>query len=306
MKLDARWIQILWLCSLLTVGVLWRDFSLHWQQVALTFTGAMMAQYLGMCYLRAKLLRIGQLQKWQWSSSDFLSGFVTAFGISLLVRSDNYWVHPLLAVVAISSKFVVTVARPDNRAMRTHLFNPANLAAMLAAFVVPGAWLSPGQWGQDPVLALLFCAMGLGVTILARRWDIALVFIGTFALYHWLRIEWLEANPAILQHQLSNGALLLFTFFMITDPLTTPQNRSARLGFAVLVATAAFVWQTTQFKPNGPIIALFFMSLIVPLINRLTLSRSKGHYQHYYWRGASTDSNPASTWQALRPKEAAA
>jgi enediyne biosynthesis protein E5 len=276
MKIDARWIQIMWLCSLLTLGVLWRDFSLYWQQVALTFSAALATQYAGMRWLKAR--HPSHLQNGRrWTSADFLSAFVTSFGVSLLVRADNNWVHPLLACIAIGSKFVVTVPRVDNPQMRTHIFNPANLAAVLAGFVLPGAWLSPGQWGQDPYLAILFCALGLGVTIIARRWDIALTFIGTFALLHWLRIEWLQANPAILKHQLTNGALLLFTFFMITDPMTTPQNRLLRLGFAAVTALAAFAWQFTTFRPNGPIIALFVLSLFVPWLN----SVSRKNYVHF-------------------------
>jgi Na+-translocating ferredoxin:NAD+ oxidoreductase RnfD subunit len=34
----------------------------------------------------------------------------------------------------------------------------------------------------------------------------------------------------------SNGAVLLFAFFMISDPMTTPQQRSARITYAVAVA----------------------------------------------------------------------
>ena len=36
--------------------------------------------------------------------------------------------------------------------------------------------------------------------------------------------------------QMQSGALLLFAFFMITDPKTTPDRRVMRMGYAVLVA----------------------------------------------------------------------
>ena len=36
--------------------------------------------------------------------------------------------------------------------------------------------------------------------------------------------------------QLQSGALLLFTFFMISDPKTTPDSRVGRILFGVLVA----------------------------------------------------------------------
>jgi Na+-translocating ferredoxin:NAD+ oxidoreductase RnfD subunit len=153
------------------------------------------------------------------------------------------------------------------------VFNPANLAAVLAAYLLPGAWLSPGQWGQDPVLASLFCALGLAVTVKAKRWDVALMFIGTFAALLLLRALWIEARLATVLHTLMNGSLLLFTFFMISDPMTTPQRQSVRLIYAALVASAAVVWQYTQFKPNGPVLALFVLSFAVPLLNRIWPSR---------------------------------
>ena len=261
--LDARWLQICWLCGLLLVGVWWRDFSLYAHQIVATFAAALTAQYLGMRWLKNHLQ-----QPTRWQASDFLSGFVTSFGISLLVRADNAWVHPLLAIIAIGSKFAITLPRADQPQLRSHVFNPANLAAVLAGFVLPGAWLSPGQWGQDPRLAAVFCLLGLLVTWRAKRWDVALTFIICFATLLWLRISYLGANPAGLIHQLSNGSLLLFTFFMISDPLTTPQHRFARIAFAVCVACAAFAWQYTQFKPNGPVLALLIASLAVPLLNR--------------------------------------
>ena len=67
--------------------------------------------------------------------------------------------------------------------------------------------------------------------------------------------------------QASNGAVLLFAFFMISDPMTTPQRRGARVAYAVLVALLAFAWQYLLFKPHGLIVVLFVMSWTVPLWN---------------------------------------
>ena len=66
-----------------------------------------------------------------------------------------------------------------------------------------------------------------------------------------------------------SGALLLFTFFMISDPMTTPNRRTLRLVYAFLVAALAFAWQFVFFQPNGPVWALFLLTPIVPLIDRI-------------------------------------
>ena len=75
------------------------------------------------------------------------------------------------------------------------------------------------------------------------------------------------------QQQISNGAVLLFAFFMISDPMTTPQQRGARIGYAIAVAVCAFVWQFVLFKPHGLIVVLFAASGLVPLINLIAPNR---------------------------------
>ena len=69
--------------------------------------------------------------------------------------------------------------------------------------------------------------------------------------------------------QMQSGALLLFTFFMITDPKTTPDRRSARMLFGTLVACLAAWLQFGQYLPQGLMYALFFTSPLVPVLDRL-------------------------------------
>jgi enediyne biosynthesis protein E5 len=246
---DARLFQIVFLGSFLTIGVLIRDFSVQLTQVGLVFLSALLTQ-------RFWIHRLGI------AHVGYLSAIVTCFGLSILVRADNLWVHPLLALLAISSKFVLRI---DNN----HVFNPANLAAVMAAYVLPGAWLSPGQWGQSWMLAAWFIALGTIVTSKARRIDIGLVFLIAFAALLTARVFYLGQNPFIIWHQMQNGVLLLFAFFMISDPMTTPQHSKVRIGYACAVAALAFIWQFYFFKPHGPVLALFLLSFVVPWLNRI-------------------------------------
>jgi Na+-translocating ferredoxin:NAD+ oxidoreductase RnfD subunit len=70
-------------------------------------------------------------------------------------------------------------------------------------------------------------------------------------------------------HRLQNGALVLFAFFMISDPKTTPDSRAGRILFAFLVAAGAWVVQFRLFRTNGLLWSLALWSLAVPLIDRL-------------------------------------
>jgi Na+-translocating ferredoxin:NAD+ oxidoreductase RnfD subunit len=62
--------------------------------------------------------------------------------------------------------------------------------------------------------------------------------------------------------------LLLFAFFMISDPMTTPRSAGQRMVYAAAVALGAFAWQYALFKPNGAVVALFIASFAVPRLNR--------------------------------------
>ena len=246
--LDARVYQIAFQAVLLTVGVLVRDFALDPRQMALAFAAGLVAQWL---WLKALHLE----------HKGALSALITCFGLSLLLRSDTLWVHPLAAVLAISSKFVL-------RVNGKHVFNPANLGVIAALVLLPGAWVSPGQWGNDVALAGWFVALGGLVTQRARRWDIAWVFLAAWLGLVAARVLWLGAPWTIFAHQFANGGLLLFAFFMISDPMTIPNRRSARVGYAVMVALVAFAWQFALFRTNGLLWPLFIASPLVPLIDR--------------------------------------
>ena len=259
---DARLFQIAFLAMLLTIGVLVRDFALLPQQMAFAFAAGLATQTL---WIRA--LKI--------EHRGVLSALITCFGLSILLRADSLWAHPLAAALAISSKFVL-------RSHGKHLYNPANLGVILAISLFPGAWISPGQWGQDVALAGWFLVLGGLVVNRARRADIAWIFLGAYLGLIALRVMALGQPWAIFVHQFTSGGLLLFAFFMISDPMTIPNRRGARIAYAVIVAFGAFLWHFGLFKPNGLVWALFFLTPLVPLFDRLWPA------QKFEWREPPT------------------
>jgi Na+-translocating ferredoxin:NAD+ oxidoreductase RnfD subunit len=107
------------------------------------------------------------------------------------------------------------------------------------------------------------------VTERARRWDIAWIFLGAWLGLVALRVLWLGQPWTVWAHQLGSGALLLFAFFMISDPMTIPARRSMRVLYAIVVALGAFAWQYVLFRPNALVWALFLLTPLVPLLDRL-------------------------------------
>ena len=104
------------------------------------------------------------------------------------------------------------------------------------------------------------------------------------------RAIWLGDPLLIPFHQIQNGALLIFTFFMISDPKTTPDTRIGRIFFALMVSLVSYYFQFVLFDTNSLFYALALSSLAVPLIDMVF----KG--QKYEWK-------KAQNIQLIKPKE---
>jgi enediyne biosynthesis protein E5 len=254
-KQDPRFFQIAFLSLLLAAGVFLRDFSIRPEQILLTFLAGLLTQFLFLRYLH--IPQVG-----------YKSALITCLGLSLLCRSDSLWVHPLIASAAISAKFLI-------RVRGKHLFNPGNLG-MVLALCLPGGWCSPGQWGNEVLLASWVVLLGFWVTYRARSLQISWAFLFFYLGALFLRVAWLGQRDAVFVHQVENGSLLLFTFFMISDPMTIPSHWKGRVVHAALVAGIAFTWQFHFFWFNGPIWALFIASLFTPLWDRLWPAEKPG------------------------------
>jgi Na+-translocating ferredoxin:NAD+ oxidoreductase RnfD subunit len=72
---------------------------------------------------------------------------------------------------------------------------------------------------------------------------------------------------------LQNGALVLFAFFMISDPKTTPDTRLGRILFAGLVALGAWYVQFVWYWGNALLWSLAGVTLTVPLLDWLLPGR---------------------------------
>jgi Na+-translocating ferredoxin:NAD+ oxidoreductase RnfD subunit len=140
------------------------------------------------------------------------------------------------------------------------------VAMMLATGRV---WVSPGQWGRAAFLAFLVACLGGLVVNRAARSDVTYAFLASYLAVLFGRALWLGQPASIPLHQLGSGAFLIFTFFMISDPKTTPDSRAGRVLIALLVALGAGFVHFVLFRPNGLILSLAILSPAVPLIDRL-------------------------------------
>ena len=255
---DPRYYQIAVLGMLVTYGVVVLEFGIHWYNAIAILLAAMATQFIG-----TKLAGL--------PSFDPRSPLITALSLTLLLRTDLVFLAIVAAVVAIGSKFLV-------RVKGKHVFNPANLALVALMLISDHAWISSGQWGSTAIVAFALACLGLIVLTHAKRSETTIGFLVAYAALLFCRALWLEDPLSIPLHQIQNGALLLFSFFMISDPKTTPNTAIGRYVFASIVASIAFIIQFIFYEPNGPILALVMSAPLVPLIDAF----SSGHRYQWY------------------------
>jgi Na+-transporting NADH:ubiquinone oxidoreductase subunit NqrB len=246
---DARHFQIVALSSLLIINFFWIDFGARPLYSALAISSALLTQIISS--------RLSSLPK-----IDLRSPLITGLSLSLLMRTNEPWLPAIAGFIAIASKFTLRV---DGR----HIFNPAGFAIVVLLLTSSGVWISPGQWGSNIWLATLLVFFAILVLQAAQRSDIALFFLGSHAALLFARAYWLGDPLAIPLHQLQSGSLLIFAFFMISDPRTTPDSRVSRFFFAFAVAVVAYY--LAFFMQMGPAlyVALIALSPLTPLLNRI-------------------------------------
>jgi enediyne biosynthesis protein E5 len=246
---DPRLYQIATLAGLLAYGVYRLDLEVHAHNAVAIVATALLTQ-LACTQLTGR------------GSFDPRSALISALSLCLLLRTGSLGLAMLAAFVAIASKFTL-------RVRDKHVFNPTNGALVAMMLATGEVWVSPGQWGSGLVFAFLLASAGGLVVNRAARADVTLAFLACWASMLIARSLWLGEPLAIPLHRLENGALVLFAFFMISDPRTTPDSRAGRLLFAALVALGAYTVQFSLFRTNGLLWSLAVCSLLVPLIDRL-------------------------------------
>jgi Na+-transporting NADH:ubiquinone oxidoreductase subunit NqrB len=205
---------------------------------------------------------------------DPRSAAISGLSLSLLLRSDSLLLLVAGAVIAVGSKFVIHIGGK-------HIFNPTNIAIVALMLMTNQVWVSPGQWGNVAFFGFLITCIGGLVVNRAARSDVTYAFIVAWSALVIGRSLWVGEPLTIPIHRLENGALLLFTFFMISDPKTTPDSRAGRILFAALVAYGAWYVQFRLFRTNGLLWSLALWSCAVPLLDWLLPGR------RYTWqRGA--------------------
>lgn len=267
---DPRYFQILYLGSFLLYGVSYLGWDTALPKYLALF-GAAVATQLAFSYFTTK------------KYNSIKSALITALGLCLLLKTGSIETAVLAAVIAISTKFILKVKNK-------HIFNPANIGIVTAILLSNDAWVSPGQWGSSVVLWFLVGAAGLMMILKVGRMDTSITFLAVFGGLLFLRqVVYLGWEPSVWLHQMSNGTLLLFAFFMITDPMTTPNHTCARIIWAGALGAALFIASNFFYVQTAAVWLLFMISPFTPFFDRLFQAKK------YAWSTPQKSTNPITT-----------
>jgi enediyne biosynthesis protein E5 len=267
---DARYFQILFQSIFLGYGIYFLHWKAEWWLYSTYFAVSIITQLVFEYFLGKKefawFKRIG---------FSFPSVLISSFGLSLLLKTNHIEIAAFAAFISIASKFII-------RIKGKHIFNPSALGIVAAIFLTGGAWFSPGQWGSGVVLLFGVCCLGFIVIAKVQKIDVTLSFLGLFTGLLFIRqIIYLGWPMDYFIQSISTGSLLLFSFFMITDPKTTPNHSVARVVWCMAIAVVAFYLTAFKFINGAPIFVLVLAQPLVPVLDNFFKAKA------FQWKPAN-------------------
>jgi hypothetical protein len=241
------------------------DFNLSIAQILVS---------LGTCAVLEVGIALFRHQVLMWPASALLTGNGVAFVLRVPGTEHGdwwslrgWWIFAGTAAIALLSKYVI-------RVRGRHIFNPSNFGLVLC-FLLLGAERSDPLalwWGPlSPALVFALCLIVVGGFLILRRLHLVGIAVGFWLSFaagigvlaatgHTMTAAW-HVGP-IEGRQfwwllVSSPEILVFLFFMITDPKTTPSSTTGRRIYAVavgLLATLLIAPQTTEFATKVAIL----------------------------------------------------
>jgi enediyne biosynthesis protein E4 len=248
---DPRWAVALCLLTYLLLGFTLLGFNRNPFQVLATVAAAVALQMIfDWIFFRRIVLP--------------LSACITGMGISLLLNySHDFW--PLLIPVffAISTKFIITFKGK-------HTFNPAMIAVVLSLLLTRELiTAAPAYQWNGPISMAVFIVLPALLFFMGRinRWPLIISFLTVFTLQCFLRgllIKHYLPFETLFLGTITSPPFFLFTFFMITDPATSPKSTRDQIFVGVMLALIDLLFHVfrsyhTFFYAAGTLAALRFL-----------------------------------------------
>ena len=231
-----------------------------------------------------------------WQSRAFVwpaSAMLTGSGVALILRVvgtpphepwivDGWHVFAGVAGLSLLSKYVI-------KYRGTHVFNPSNIGLVVAFLVLGSSRIEPLDFWWAPLnvpMLLAYAVIVVGGVLITRRLKLlglAVAFwvtlaVGTGVLSasgHCMVTNW-SFTPVcgvdFWRVIVTSPEVLIFLFFMITDPRTVPAGQVARVVFGVAVGVTSTLLMAPQIDEFGAKVGLL-AGLVIVSIARPVLDR---------------------------------
>ncbi len=224
------------------VGHIYLGFEQSWAQplvaLATTYSMELLLELIDARTNRRPLAFAGGMR----NLVDFLlPAHITGLSIAMLLwANDQLWPFAFAAAVATGSKAILRV--PIGKGTR-HFLNPSNLGITMTLILLPWVGFAPpyeftenltgvGYW----ILPGLIIVLGTMVNRLTGRLPLIAAWVGGFVLQACLRSV-LFGLPVVAALLPMTGVMfVIYTFYMITDPGTTPTGSWEQVAFGAVVA----------------------------------------------------------------------
>jgi hypothetical protein len=250
------------LTTYLVMGVTWLGFNRSVGQVAaIVATGCTLEVVLHYLLRKRELLVP-------------LSAYISCLSLAILLNfAHGYLVLALPVFLTIGSKYLLTY---EGR----HHYNPS-LFGVVTTLLGAGTLITAApayQWGGSLAISAFIVTLALAgfVFRIGRGWLIGsflLTYVLQTALRAWIMRAHLPPEMLFLG-TLSSPPFFLFTFFMITDPRTSPATRGAQIAVGVSIALVDLVLHRF-----GSVFTFFYAAFIVATARFLWL------HARTMWRG---------------------
>lgn len=191
------------------------------------------------------------------------SAIITGLIISMVAApKTSLLTIVIISIIAILSKQLIQIKK---RAV----FNPAALSLLIGVIF----FKLPLGWWADYNHILTIAAGTILLIKYSGHWKTIFAFLGTLTALIILRAT-LWNLPLAEQLYFNIGISFFFTFFMLTDPKTSPMIGDEFATFSVITAIGTFV--SIVIQPSSIFIGgLLIANLITPFLNALSLNKIK-------------------------------
>lgn len=257
---DPRYFQVFFQVLFLSYGIAFLGWNADWGHYIVSILGCLIFNYAAESFRQKKWLSLfGKSGFALWGFSILIS----ALSVCLLLKTNHWYTSLLAAFLIVISKYIF---RFNNK----HIFNPSAFGIVAVLLFTHDAWLSPGQWGNNAVIFFSTITFGTIVVTKVQKLDTSLAFLFTYTglLYCWQHKVLVWPMDYFI-HSVSTGSLLLFAFFMISDPKTSPNHWVARIIWAMMIASISFYLSAFKWVNNAPIFVLVVGAPFVAVLDKI-------------------------------------